>query len=206
MDLLKIRKEIDGIDSEIIRLLSRRGKLVSMAGKLKKDEHAVVDPARVEEVIKKVRIKAGENDLSPEIAEQVYRTITSCFINAELKEFDQMKRTGPAPCRVYRKDELHMKEAVCGAMMWAVGLEKAMLTYFELGPNAKFEKHSHEAEQITLILEGEMTFVHNGKETVLREGEVIAIPSNAVHSAHTGDFPCKAVDAWSPVRKEYLEK
>ncbi|TAL27362.1 MAG: cupin domain-containing protein [Nitrospirae bacterium] len=88
--------------------------------------------------------------------------------------------------------------------MWAVGLEKAMLTYFEMEPHTKFPEHSHEAEQITLVLEGELTFRYAEKEVTLRQGEVIAIPSNAVHSAFTGDKPCKAVDAWSPVRKEYL--
>lgn len=42
--------------------------------------------------------------------------------------------------------------------MWAVGLEKTMLIYFELEPNTVFPEHHHEAEQITLVLEGELTF------------------------------------------------
>lgn len=105
---------------------------------------------------------------------------------------------------VYRKKYLTMKPAVCGANMWAVGLEKAMLTYFEMAPNTQFPDHSHEAEQITLVLEGEMTFTYDGNTITLRQGEVIAIPSNVKHSARTGSAPCKAVDAWSPVRKEYL--
>jgi quercetin dioxygenase-like cupin family protein len=88
--------------------------------------------------------------------------------------------------------------------MWAVGLEKAMLTYFDMAPNTQFPEHSHEAEQITLVLEGELTFAYEGITVTLRPGEVIAIPSNVKHSAQTGSIPCKAVDAWSPVRKEYL--
>lgn len=108
--------------------------------------------------------------------------------------------------RVYRKDDLPLKPDVSGANMWAVGLEKSMLTYFELEPNTKFPEHSHEAEQITMVLEGELTFAYDGKEVILKPGDVIAIPSNAGHSAYTGDLPCKAVDAWSPVRKEFLNK
>lgn len=88
--------------------------------------------------------------------------------------------------------------------MWAVGLQRAMLTYFEMEPNTQFKGHSHDAEQITLILDGELIFGYDGKETTLGPGEVIAIPSNMKHSARTGNMPCKAVDAWSPVRKEYL--
>lgn len=34
--------------------------------------------------------------------------------------------------KVYRKIDLPLKPAVCGAKMWAIGLDKAMLTYFEM--------------------------------------------------------------------------
>lgn len=108
--------------------------------------------------------------------------------------------------KVYRKNDLPLKSDVPGAKMWAVGMEKSMLTYFELEPNTKFPEHSHEAEQITMVLEGELTFAYDGKEVALKSGDVIAIPSNAVHSAYTGSLPCKAVDAWSPIRKEFLNK
>ncbi|MEK6876103.1 MAG: cupin domain-containing protein, partial [Nanoarchaeota archaeon] len=100
--------------------------------------------------------------------------------------------------KVYSKDELHLKPNVKGATMWAVGLEKTMLTYFELEPNTLFPEHSHEAEQITLILEGKLTFAYSGKMTTLEAGDVIAIPSNVIHSAFTSEKSCKAVDAWSP--------
>ncbi|RJQ49943.1 MAG: cupin domain-containing protein [Nitrospiraceae bacterium] len=106
--------------------------------------------------------------------------------------------------KVYHNDDLSLKPNVPGAKMWAVGLDKTMLTYFEMGPDTKFPEHSHEAEQITLILEGELTFSYGGKTVALKSGDVIAIPSNIVHAASTGEKSCKAVDAWSPVRKEFL--
>jgi quercetin dioxygenase-like cupin family protein len=49
-----------------------------------------------------------------------------------------------------------------------------------------------------------LTFSCEGKTVTLKSGDVIAIPSNMVHSASTGSRSCKAVDAWSPVRKEFL--
>lgn len=106
--------------------------------------------------------------------------------------------------RVHLKKDLPLKPNIPGAMMWAVALERAMLTYFELAPETVFPEHSHEAAQITLVLEGELTFRHGGKETVLKPGDVAAIPSNVVHSASTGKTPCKAVDAWSPPREDFL--
>ena len=102
------------------------------------------------------------------------------------------------------RDTLTLKQAMPGAMMWAVGLEKAMLTYFEMEADTVFPEHSHEAEQITLVLEGRLTFEYEGKTSILEPGSVIAIPSNVKHRVSTGRGRCKAVDAWSPVRKDYL--
>ncbi len=106
--------------------------------------------------------------------------------------------------KVYFRVQLPLRPDVPGAKMWAVGMERAMLTYFELAPNTKFPEHSHEAEQITMILDGKLTFTYEGREVTLKAEDVIAIPSNVVHSAFTGNSPCKAVDAWSPIRRELL--
>jgi len=201
MDLPEIRQKIDALDAEIIGLISRRSSLVSEAGKLKKNKAEVRAADRVSEVIQKVRQEAEKNNMDPVIAEKIYRTITDCFINKEMDEF--MKAQGPSP-RIYRREDLPLKPAVPGAKMWAIGLEKSMLTYFDMEGNTSFPEHSHEAEQITMVLEGELTFTVNSRQITIRPGEVIAVPSNVVHSVTTGNAPCKAVDAWSPVRKEYL--
>ena len=106
---------------------------------------------------------------------------------------------------VYTKDDLPLKQDVDGAQMWAVALENTMLTYFDMEADTEFPEHSHEAEQITLVFEGELSFTFADRTVVLKPGDVIAIPSHAAHSAATGGAPCKAVDAWSPIRKEYLK-
>ena len=72
--------------------------------------------------------------------------------------------------KVYRNNDLPLKQAVAGANMWAVGLEKAMLTYFEMAPDTQFPEHAHEAEQITLVLEGELTFAYGGTTVTLGPG------------------------------------
>lgn len=107
--------------------------------------------------------------------------------------------------KVYRRGDLGLKANVPGASMWAIALENTMLTYFEMSANAIFPDHSHEAEQITMVIDGELTFDYDGKSITLKSGEAIAIPSNARHSAKTGASPCRAVDAWSPVRPEFLK-
>ena len=83
----EVRREIDAIDYEIIGLLAKRAGLVAAAGRLKKDEHGVRDPKRVEQVIDKVRAKASSAGLDPSIAEEIYRTIIGCFVRKEMADF-----------------------------------------------------------------------------------------------------------------------
>ena len=196
-----IRAEIDQIDSEMIELLAKRSWLVSTAGKLKKTKASVHDSKRVEQVISGIKEKAVNSGLDPKIAEQIYRSIISVFINKDLDEFRQGQNSS---IKIYQNNSLHLRQVLPGAMMWAVGLDKAMLTYFELARDTSFPEHSHEAEQITLILDGELTFLFDDKEIILKAGEAVAIPSNIKHAAVTKSGPCIAVDAWSPVRSDYI--
>ena len=103
----------------------------------------------------------------------------------------------------YKREELQLRADVPGAEMWAVALEKTQLTYFEVKPNSRFEKHSHESEQITMVLSGELIFEVNEKNVRVGEGEVIAIPANVPHAVFTKELPVKAVDAWSPIMEKY---
>jgi N-acetylglutamate synthase-like GNAT family acetyltransferase len=103
------------------------------------------------------------------------------------------------------RDVLALRPDVPGAAMWAVPLERAMLTYYALAPHARFERHAHASEQITLVLEGELWFgVDGGREVRVGAGEVIAIPADVPHSAWTGERAARAVDAWSPPRPDLI--
>lgn len=103
----------------------------------------------------------------------------------------------------FPRGTLKLRSDVPGAKMWGVALEKAMLTYFEVQPNCRFEKHNHESEQITFILEGELFFEIPEETICVKEGEVIAIPSDIPHAVFTTESTVKAVDAWSPVIEKY---
>lgn len=85
--LEEVRSNIDRIDRLIINLLSERQAYVKQAARFKNTGDEVKAPARVEAVIGKVRTLAQENALDPNIAEAVYRTMITCFVEQELKEF-----------------------------------------------------------------------------------------------------------------------
>lgn len=79
-----VRQRIDLIDREIVALLAQRGQWVTQAAAFKKTTDDVRAPARVEQVIAKVRTIATDVGASPEVVERVYRAMISAFIDQEL--------------------------------------------------------------------------------------------------------------------------
>jgi len=80
----EVRQGIDEIDRNLVSLLAKRGRLVTQAAAFKKTTDDVRAPARVEQVIRKVREMADETGASAEVVEQVYRAMISAFITEEL--------------------------------------------------------------------------------------------------------------------------
>ncbi len=86
----EVRENIDRIDRQIVSLISERSDYVAQAARFKKDTEEVKAPDRVEAVIGKVRTLAEQNNVSPSLIEQVYRTMIACFIEEELDEHSKI--------------------------------------------------------------------------------------------------------------------
>lgn len=82
----EVRAQIDQLDRQIVALLAERGKCVRLAAQFKKTEQDVKAPARVEQVISKVRMLADELGANPDLTEQIYRTMITAFIETEMRE------------------------------------------------------------------------------------------------------------------------
>ncbi len=83
--------------------------------------------------------------------------------------------------------------------------EKAMVAQVFLKKNAVVPLHHHESEQITYILKGALKFELQGTEVVVREGEVLHIPSNVPHRAIALEDTLD-LDIFSPIRIDWLTK
>jgi quercetin dioxygenase-like cupin family protein len=83
--------------------------------------------------------------------------------------------------------------------------ERAMLAKIILRKGAQVPEHSHENEQITYLLEGALRFVVQGREIVVRAGEVLVIPSNTPHSAQALEDTVD-LDIFCPPRADWINK
>lgn len=83
--------------------------------------------------------------------------------------------------------------------------DKAMVAQVYLKKDAVVPEHQHESEQLTYILEGALKFELEGKEVVVRAGEVLRIPSHVPHRAVALEDTLD-LDIFAPIRTDWLVK
>src|ERR1051325_7592451 len=83
--------------------------------------------------------------------------------------------------------------------------ENLMLARVLLKKGCIVPEHSHINEQLTYILDGAFNFWIDGKEIVVRAGEVLCIPPNMPHKAEALEDTVD-VDVFNPPRKDWIEK
>lgn len=86
----EVRAHIDRIDAQIVPLLAERSVYVEQAAKFKQDKHAVLVPARVEQIILHARHLAAENGADPDLIEKIYRAMLDCFLLHETKVWPKL--------------------------------------------------------------------------------------------------------------------
>jgi quercetin dioxygenase-like cupin family protein len=81
--------------------------------------------------------------------------------------------------------------------------ERSMLARIILRKGSIVPQHSHDNEQITYVLEGALKFVIEGRELIVRSGEILVIPSNLPHSAEALEDTVD-LDIFCPPREDWI--
>lgn len=75
-ELVRLRQQIDQIDDELLELLIKRFGIVKQVGEYKKKQNLpIVNETREEEVLKRLKQKAEEQNSNPEQIEKIWREI-----------------------------------------------------------------------------------------------------------------------------------
>jgi quercetin dioxygenase-like cupin family protein len=83
--------------------------------------------------------------------------------------------------------------------------QNLMLARVIMKKGAHVPLHHHHNEQVTYILEGALKFSIDGKEIVVKAGEVLCIPSNMPHEAWALEDTID-LDVFNPPREDWLSK
>ncbi len=102
-------------------------------------------------------------------------------------------------------DEASEHEPIPGFRVRFVHSASMTFAYWNIAEGSVLPEHSHVHEQVAHCLEGTFELVIAGTVHVLRPGSVGIIPSNAIHSGRALT-DCRIVDAFHPVREDYVAK
>jgi quercetin dioxygenase-like cupin family protein len=83
--------------------------------------------------------------------------------------------------------------------------QDVMLARILLKKGCIVPEHSHMNEQLTYVVEGALKFWIDGKEIVVRSGEVLTIPPNMPHQAEALEDTVD-VDVFTPPRADWINK
>jgi quercetin dioxygenase-like cupin family protein len=115
------------------------------------------------------------------------------------------EKTAAATVRLHRWDEIALDRVTQMISRKIVTGEREMLAQIHLKKGALVPMHSHESEQMTYVLQGALKFVVGGEEIVVRQGEVLHIPSWLEHQAEALDDTLE-LDVFSPIRQDWLDR
>jgi quercetin dioxygenase-like cupin family protein len=72
-----------------------------------------------------------------------------------------------------------------------------------LTKGAVVPRHSHENEQVTMLVKGKIVFRFDDGETIVEGGQTLQIPSNVPHMVEALE-DSEALDLFSPVREDWV--
>jgi quercetin dioxygenase-like cupin family protein len=78
--------------------------------------------------------------------------------------------------------------------------QRVTLAVIELDPGSVVTEHSHDNEQLGVLVAGSLTFRIDGETRELRPGAAWCVPSNAPHDVVTGPDGAVIVEVFAPPR------
>ena len=105
--------------------------------------------------------------------------------------------------RLHRWDEIALEKVTEVISRKIVTGEREMLSQIYLKRGALVPMHKHESEQLTYVMQGALRFFVGGEEAIVREGEVLVIPSWIEHQVEALDDTL-TLDIFSPIRQDWL--
>jgi quercetin dioxygenase-like cupin family protein len=115
--------------------------------------------------------------------------------------------TDKAKSKLFIWNELPIEEITDAVSRRLVTGDRTMLAHLHHKKGAFVRQHSHDNEQFTYILKGALRFrlgEDGGEEVIVREGEVLLIPSNLPHSVEALEDTID-LDIFTPIRQDWLD-
>ena len=79
--------KLDKLDTNLLRIIKLRSKLVNEVLKLKEFKSEIIDKKRINFILKKIREKSKKNKIDPKITNRIWKNMIWSFIDYEKRNF-----------------------------------------------------------------------------------------------------------------------
>ena len=85
-NIIKVRKSLDKLDNDLLKIIKKRTKLVDIVIKNKKFKRDIVDKKRIVQILKNISTKSKIKKLIQEL-QKIWKAMISAFIEYEYRNF-----------------------------------------------------------------------------------------------------------------------
>ncbi len=108
--------------------------------------------------------------------------------------------------RVMTVKDIPVVHLVPGTSTHIVPGRNMTLSFITLDAHQYFPIHSHQHEEMIIVLKGELDTILEGKRFRMGEGDVMPVEAGVAHGVQILDNECTLLEVFAPARKEYEEK
>ena len=88
-NIIKIRKELDKLDNNLLNIIKKRSKLVDLVIRNKKFKKEIVDKKRITIILKNIARKSKNKNIDPKITHRIWKSMIKAFIEYEFRNFNK---------------------------------------------------------------------------------------------------------------------
>ena len=85
--ILIIRKKLDFLDNQLLSIIKKRVKLVSIILKNKKFKKQIVDKKRIKQILSRIKKKSKEKNIDTQITQKIWKSMINACIKYEYRNF-----------------------------------------------------------------------------------------------------------------------
>ena len=86
-NILKIRKDLDKLDNDLLIIIKKRSKLVDLVIKNKKFKKDIIDKKRISIILKNISKKSKKMKIDQKITQKIWKSMIAAFIDYEFRNF-----------------------------------------------------------------------------------------------------------------------
>jgi quercetin dioxygenase-like cupin family protein len=102
--------------------------------------------------------------------------------------------------------DLDLRQIWDGVAARSIHGDRLTVAVVELDPDSVVPEHSHDHEQLGIVLRGSVTFRVGDEARELGAGGTWRIPSNVAHEVHSGPEGAVVVDVFAPARDDWRDR